>query len=143
MAIKQIAHGSKAYQKMVELRNEILRKPLGLHFSAEDLANEKEDILIGSFDEDEILGCCLLTQLDKNTIKLRQMAVQKNLQGKGVGELILNFAENIARDRGYKILMMHARDAAQGFYEKCGYTVKGPGFIEVNIPHHIMEKKLR
>jgi predicted GNAT family N-acyltransferase len=38
---------------------------------------------------------------------------------------------------------MHARDTAIGFYEKYGYKVKGEQFIELNIPHHIMEKRLR
>jgi hypothetical protein len=62
MALKQIDHGSKEYTQMVNLRDEVLRKPLGLHFTKEDLEKEKEDILIAAFDEDVILGCCLLTQ---------------------------------------------------------------------------------
>ena len=143
MALKQIDHGTKEYKQMVRLREDILRKPVGLTFSAEQLGNEKDDILIAAFEEDEMLGCCILTPLDDNTLRLRQMAVQKNLQGKGIGESIMSFAENLARDKGYKILMMHARDTAIGFYERFGYKVKGEQFIEVNTPHHIMEKRLR
>jgi predicted N-acetyltransferase YhbS len=143
MALKQIDHGTKEYKQMVQLREDILRRPLGLTFSAEQLGNEKDDILIAAFEEDEMLGCCILTPLDDNTLRLRQMAVQKNLQGKGIGESIMNFAENLARDKGYKTLMMHARDTAIGFYERFGYKVKGEQFIEVNTPHHIMEKRLR
>jgi len=41
MGLKQIDHGSAEYKKMVELRKEILRKPLGLDFSEADLENEK------------------------------------------------------------------------------------------------------
>ena len=142
MALKQIDFGTKEYTQMVNLRQEILRKPLGLSLSDEQLEKEKEDILIGAFDEEEMLGCCILTPSGNDTLRLRQMAVQKNLQGKGIGESILNFAENIARDKGYKILMMHARDSAIGFYEKFGYKISGDQFIEVNTPHHIMEKNL-
>jgi ribosomal protein S18 acetylase RimI-like enzyme len=142
MALKQIDHGSQAYQQMVQLRMEILRKPLGLTFTTEELANEKKDILIGSFDEDKMLGCCILTKLDDRRIRLRQMAVQKNLQGRGIGESIIGFAEIVARDRGYKILTMHARDTAIGFYEKFGYAIKGEQFEEVKTKHHIMEKNL-
>ncbi len=142
MALKQIDHGSKAYSQMVQLRMEILRKPLGLSFISEELEQEKNDILIAAFDEDEILGCCILTAIDNSRIRLRQMAVQKNVQGKGIGESIISFAENIARDKGYKILTMHARNTAIGFYEKFGYTVKGAQFEEVKTAHHVMEKKL-
>lgn len=128
---------------MVNLRMEILRKPLKLTFEADELEREKNDVLIGAFDEDKILGCCLLTELDKNCVRLRQMAVQNNLQGKGIGASIMNYAENIAMDLGYKKLIMHARQTAIGFYEKLGYKVAGDEFIEISLPHVIMEKNLR
>lgn len=128
---------------MVNLRYEIMRKPLGLTFLPEELAKEKDDILICAFDEDELLGCCILTNMKNGCARLRQMAVQKNMQGKGIGESMVTFAENLARDKGFKTLTMHARDTAIGFYEKYGYKVKGEQFIELNIPHHIMEKRLR
>jgi len=127
---------------MVHLRYEVMRKPLGLSFSDEELRREKEDILIGAFDEEDIIGCCILSKMENHCTRLRQMAVQKNKQGMGIGESMMSFAENIARDKGYKIIMMHARDTAIGFYEKYGYKIKGDEFIELNIKHHIMEKKL-
>jgi predicted GNAT family N-acyltransferase len=142
MALKQIDHGSKEYGQMVNLRNEILRRPLGLTFEPEELAREKEDILIAAFDDDEMLACCLMTKVDKNSLRLRQMAVQNNLQGKGIGASMMNFAEIVARDKGYKKLVMHARKTALGFYEKLGYKAVGNEFEEVTLPHYIMEKHL-
>ena len=143
MPIKQIDFASKEYHQMIKLRNEILRKPLHLAFEKEELNKEKDDILIGAFEEDKMLGCCLLTKIDKECVRLRQMAVQDNLQGKGIGASMMNFAENIARDNGYKKIVMHARKTAIGFYEELGYTVIGSEFVEVSIPHFIMEKRLR
>ena len=143
MPIKQIDFASKEYHQMIKLRNEILLKPLHLAFEKEELNKEKDDILIGAFEEDKMLGCCLLTKIDKECVRLRQMAVQDNLQGKGIGASMMNFAENIARDNGYKKIVMHARKTAIGFYEKLGYSVIGSEFVEVSIPHFIMEKRLR
>jgi predicted GNAT family N-acyltransferase len=142
MGLKQIDHGSSDYQKVIQLRYSILRAPLGLNFSQEDLDNEKDHIHIASFEDDDLLGCCMLTKIDQHTLQLRQMAVKANLQGKGIGESIMSFAENIARDKGYRRIIMHARDTAIGFYEKFGYKVKGDQFIEVNLPHHVMEKNI-
>ena len=142
MALKQIDHGTKEYQQMVKLRNEILRQPLGLSFTPDELAREKEDILIGAFDDDEMLACCLLTKMDDKCLRLRQMAVQNNLQGKGIGASMMNFAETVARDKGYKKLVMHARKTVMGFYEKLGYKAVGDEFTEVTIPHFVMEKSL-
>ena len=142
MPIRQIDYGSADYSQMIQLRNEILRKPLNLTFAKEDLEKEKNDILIAAFEEERMLGCCLLTKIDDVRVRLRQMAVEKTLQGKGIGASIMNYAENVARDRGYKILVMHARKTAIGFYEKLGYVVTGNEFTEVSIPHFVMEKKL-
>ena len=138
----QIVHGSPEYHQMVKLRDELLRKPLGLSFSRDELEQEKEDILVGAFDDDKILACCLLTKADHHTVRLRQMAVKKSQQGKGIGHSMMRFAETLAKDKGFKKLMMHARDTAIGFYEKQGYRVKGEQFFEVTIPHHVMEKHL-
>lgn len=142
MALKQIDHGSKEYQQMVNLRMEVLRKPLGLSFTKDELEQEKEDILIAAFEDEKMLACCMLTKQDDKNIRLRQMAVQNNLQGKGIGASMMNFAETLARDKGYKKLMMHARKTALGFYEKLGYKATGDEFTEVTIPHYIMEKRL-
>jgi predicted GNAT family N-acyltransferase len=142
MALRIIDYGTKEYQQMVNLRMEILRKPLGLSFDATELEKEKEDVLMGAFEDERLLGCCLLTRMDQHTMRLRQMAVPNSMQGKGIGRALMIFAENIARDLGYKKLCMHARKTALGFYEKLGYAANGEEFIEVTIPHYIMEKAL-
>jgi N-acetylglutamate synthase-like GNAT family acetyltransferase len=142
MGLKQIDHGTSQYKQMVQLRNQILREPLGLTLTAEELDNEKNDILIAAFDDDDMMGCCILTPVNPNTLRLRQMAVPANLQGKGIGASILSFAEDLARDKGFSRIIMHARDTAIGFYEKFGFRVAGDLFSEVNLPHHIMEKEL-
>jgi predicted N-acetyltransferase YhbS len=142
MALKLIDYGSPEYEKMLKLRYDLLRKPLGLSFDPLELEKEKDDVLMGAFEDDRMLGCCLLTRVDAKTLRLRQMAVPNNLQGKGIGRALMVFAENIARDMGYETLMMHARVTAIGFYEKQGYIKKDGQFIEITIPHVIMEKKL-
>ena len=142
MALKIIDHGSFEYRQMVKLRDDILPKPLGLGFSPEELEEEKENMLIAAFEDEDILGCCMLVEEKADTVRLRQMAVLNDLQGKGIGRALMNFAENIARDRGYKIISMHARKNAVGFYEKMGYKIEGDEFIEITIPHYVMQKKL-
>ena len=142
MALQIIDHGSKEYKQMIDLRFNMLRKPLGLVFTDDELEKEKNDILIGCFDDGKLEACCMLTPVGHKTLRLRQMAVTSGLQGKGMGRALLVFAENIAYDRGYKKINMHARKTAIGFYEKLGYSVTGDEFLEVTIPHFVMEKVL-
>jgi predicted GNAT family N-acyltransferase len=142
MALKIIDHGSKEYRQMVQLRIDVLRKPLGLSFTDDELSKEKSHILIGAFEEEKMLGCCMLIKLEDGSVRLRQMAVLNNLQGKGIGRALTQFAENIARDIGYKKITMHARKPVTGFFEKLGYRVSSDEFLEITIPHYEMEKML-
>ena len=142
MALKIIDFGTPEYQQMIKMREDILRKPLGLTFSQDEIEKEKDNLLIAAFEDESMLGCCMIVEMDPRKARLRQMAVLNNLQGKGVGRALMTFAENIARDRGYKKISMHARKTALGFYERLGYKVTGEEFAELSIPHYIMEKNL-
>lgn len=127
---------------MVKLREDILRRPLGMSFSADELDEEKENLLMAAYEEDQMLGCCMLVEEEPGTVRLRQMAVVNDLQGKGIGKALMQFAENLARDRGFRKITMHARKNAVGFYEKMGYRKIGEEFQEITIPHYLMEKDL-
>ena len=142
MPLREIDYGTKEYQQMLELRYQVLRKPLGLDFTSEELDRGTNDVLLGCFDDDELQGCCMITDKGNGVAKLRQMAVRSGLQGTGIGRILLIFAETVARDKGFKKLIMHARKSAVGFYEKLGYTIQGDEFLEVTIPHYVMEKDL-
>ncbi|MVT06779.1 GNAT family N-acetyltransferase [Chitinophaga tropicalis] len=147
LIFKIIEHGSCNYQKMVELRDIVLRKPLGLSFSEEYLQREINDHLLGCYagnEGDEILiGCCILSPVNEYTVQLRQMAVHPEHQGKSIGRQLISFAEQEALKEGFTLLMMHARKEAAGFYGKLGYHIEGPEFTEVGIPHYEMSKELK
>ena len=142
MIVRIIEHSSKDYHKMIELRLQVLLQPIGVPASYINLEKEKEDMLIGAFDEEKMIGCCVLTPKSDDIIQLRQMAVAEDRQGKRVGNAIITFAESMAKEKGYKVLVMHARNPVIEFYEKCGYKITGEEFYEVGIAHHKMQKEL-
>ena len=142
MALKIIDYGTPDYRQMVKMREEILRKPLGLSFTEDELAVEKNNLFIAAFEDDEMLGCCMIVEENPEKAQLRQIAVLNSLQGKGVGRALILFAENLARDRGYKTMFMHARKNTTSFFEKMGYKTCSNEFIKLTIPHIEMEKEL-
>jgi predicted GNAT family N-acyltransferase len=142
MTIKLIPYNSETYHSMVGLRYEILRKPLGLAFTEEELAKDEKDVLVGAFEGDKLIGCCILTHINPLFLKLRQMGIILSQHGKGVGRSILQFSEKFAIENGYSHLFMNARISAIGFYEKSGYRIVSDIFEEVGIPHYRMEKVL-
>jgi GNAT superfamily N-acetyltransferase len=142
MDIRLAEAGSKEYEAIVALRIRALLQPIGIPASYIEFEKEKHDIFIGAWNNDELAGCCVLTHQDAGIIQLRQMAVAPGLQGKGIGRAIIGFAEQVARDRGYQTLILHARDPVIGFYQQCGYTISGPQFFEVGMGHHKMQRQL-
>lgn len=140
--LRLIDHGLDLYDKMIELRLNVLLNPIGVPETYIEKEKEKDDFLIGAFSDDVLVGCCVLTPLNKDLIQLRQMAVLTAVQGKGVGVGIVEFAEQTAISNGYSILLMHARAVVVEFYKKCGYAIVGDEFEEVGIKHFKMQKRL-
>ena len=142
MKVQLIPFGSRQYEEMIALRVEALLSPIGIPATYIVPEDEKDDIFIGAFENEKIIGCCVLTNKENTIVQLRQMAVHPSCQSKGIGAAILNFAEEIARERGFKILMMHARNPVIEFYKKSGYEITGEEFFEVGMGHHQMQKQL-
>jgi len=142
MHLQIIKYNSDDYKKSVELRDIVLRKPLGLVFTEEFLAQDETQIHIGAFENEVLLGILILKPIDDKTLKMRQVAVQPDLQKSGIGKKLVEFSEKFATENGYNRIELHARDIAIPFYEKLSYITVGETFSEVGIPHKMMYKKL-
>jgi GNAT superfamily N-acetyltransferase len=140
--IRTVAHDSEEYRSVVALRNAVLRQPLGLAYSAADLAAERDQLHLAGFIGAVPVATIILQPLSEGLGKLRQMAVSEAGQRKGLGRRLLQAAEDLARTRGLTRLVLHARESALPFYEKAGYTAVGARFTEVGLPHWRMEKLL-
>jgi len=142
MTYALIKFGSEAYQAELSLRNGLLRIPLGLDLYAEDLSREDSDYHVGAFLHGKLIGCLVLTPLGGGEIKMRQVAVEKACQGLGIGKKLVERCEIYAGDMGCHRIVLAARTAAVGFYQKLGYRAVGDEFIEVGIPHMMMTKDM-
>ena len=140
--VKTFGYGSPEYQLALKLRNEVLRKPLGLTFTEEELKKDAADTHFGLFYADVIVACLILTQTENQRMKMRQVAVADNYQGKGLGRILSDAAEKYAVEHGFTVMFCNARKTAVPFYQKLGYHTVGSEFVEVNIPHFMMEKSL-
>lgn len=143
MTCSWISSASPAYALAVALRHEVLRLPLGLVFTVDQLAAEKDSHHLAAFDaEGRILGCLMLTPHEGGEIQMRQVAVKPEQQGTGLGRALVDEAERRAKELGFTRMMLHARDKAIGFYERLGYAREGDLFMEVGIVHQQMAKRL-
>lgn len=135
-------HGSDWYWKALELRRRVLRWPLGLEFSEQDIANEAGETTVIAAVGEDVIGTMQLRSLSPDLMKVRQVAVDDASQGTGVGRQMNSYAEAWIRSEGHKEIVLHARAVVLDFYLKLGYSVEGDEFVEVGIPHFEMRKRL-
>ena len=140
--IRQILFQTAEYRKELDLRDRALRKPLGLSLFDENLAGEAVDTHIGAFCGGKLIGALVLSEVDHETVKMRQVVVGGDRRGIGVGAAMVVYAEDLAKKTGRVKIVLHARRTVVGFYEKLGYERAGEEFIEVSLPHQKMIKRI-
>ena len=139
----EISYNTKYYKEACRLRDDILRKPLGMSLYDQNLEDEKDHIhIIGKSSNDEVLAYLQFRLLDDNTAKMQQVAVRKKNQANGIGRRLVNHSEQFIKNIGVKFIVLHAREPVIGFYEKLGYQKIGEKFLEVTIPHYKMNKPI-
>ena len=141
LAIRQVALDSPEYAQCLALRERVLRIPLGLRITGQDLALDRESFHLAAFADDAVAGSVSLKPLGQE-MKLRQMAVSPERQQQKIGRQLVSAAEAFTRDRGIARMVLSARLTAAGFYEKLGYATEGEPYSEQGIPHIRMTKTL-
>jgi len=138
--ISPINASSPDFPQLWDLREEVLRKPIGRSLKDDDLSRDYVDTFFIAKHNDKVIGCVGFHHLADETVQLRAMAVYEEWQGKGIGAQLVNAFEAHAWSNGYKKIILHARKVALGFYTGMGYVVTSDEFTEVGIPHFMMEK---
>ena len=133
------------------LRFEVLRAGMvnqTVHFDGDD---DPTTIHLGAFDQDQNnVGVSTWMQRpfplaeEHKALQLRGMATAVNVQGQGIGALLLVAGQSHGREIGAHLIWANARDAALNFYNRHGYSTVGEGFIETvtQLPHHKVVKYL-
>lgn len=138
-----LSFGSALQKESIELRYEILRKPLGLHYTPEQLAGEADQMHFAAIYDNKVIGILLIEKLNDTSCKMRQVAVATEFQNKGIGKKLVEFAERELENRRINSIILHARDTAIPFYLSLNYSIISDTFYEVGIPHKKMSKKIQ
>lgn len=135
--------GGASYRAAVRLRDEELRRPLGLSFCDAELEAEREQLHYGLVADSGALTACVTAVPSADGLaRIRQMVVAPEHRGRGWGRRLLVATESDLRSRGLTRIVLHARVEAVGFYLRLGYDKLGDVFEEVSIPHQAMEKRI-
>lgn len=143
MTVSEIEYGSEQYRLACALRESVLRRPLGLTLSDQDLHGEAQQLHFALFaDDGELIACVTAAPQSPGCARIRQTAVLPHYQGRGMASTMMRQVEAMLLSRGFKSLTLHARESALRFYQNLGYRAIGDTFTEVSVPHRKMVKSL-
>ncbi len=137
-----IEFNSEQYIESVALRQDVLRTPLGLKFTKENMVTDEHEYHLAATDGEKLVGILLLRPINDDVVKMRQVAVSHEVQGQGIGKLMVKHSEELAKNLGFNLLELNARKVALDFYLSQGYSIEGEEFLEIGIPHFKMFKRL-
>ncbi|MEM1058123.1 MAG: GNAT family N-acetyltransferase [Verrucomicrobiota bacterium] len=141
----EIAYGSADYATACTLRDDVLRRPLGLELSVVDLEQERQCRHFGFFTDGELVACLLVhprEEVGPGTVQIRQLAVEPALQGRGLGRRLMRETEEALAKDGVRRVYLNAREPVIHFYVRLGYVAVGPPHVEIGLAHQRMEKAL-
>lgn len=98
ISIKPIHYGSPAYLETLELRNRVMRLPLGLNIHDEDFSFEQNCVLYAAFDGEQVIGMGSMSR-EGDTCKVEYLCVDTAIQSRGLGRQLLEALEALPGNR--------------------------------------------
>lgn len=143
MNVKEVSFGSEEYFLLHKLRERELRVPLGRKLTPSECQGEEHQKHFGIFTDNKAIACMILVDKHDGSLKMRQVCIHSEFQGKGLGSALLKYADQWSQLNGFKEINCHAREVAKDFYLNHGYHIEGDLFEEIGIPHFYMWKGVK
>ena len=103
--------------------------------------NDKISRHIVIYDNNKPVATCRVF-CQNGKYKLGRVAVLKSCRGKGYGKAVCEAAEDFVREKGGDSLHLNSQIPVIDFYKKLGYETVGGIFLEEDVEHIAMVKKL-
>ena len=136
--------GEAAFPDAYEVRRDVFIEeqdvPEAIEMDGRD--DEATHFVVYDTDAGRPVGTARLRYIDDDTAKAERVAVLAEYRGEGLGRRLMELVEAEARGRGRERIDLHAQTAVEGFYETLGYETVSDEFMEADIPHVEMEKRL-
>lgn len=134
---------SDIYLDALKIRNQVFVIEQNVPLELEIDQYEAHTVHFVLYDEQrQPLATVRLLPKENQTMKVQRMAVLNEHRQKGLGKVIMDAAEDFAKEQGYQQLVLGAQLTAVPFYERLGYQAEGDIFLDAGIEHVAMTKEV-
>lgn len=136
-----LAHLQKHYFQICYIRQKVFVEEQNVSLEEEF---DQEDFNCAHFllyKDNQPIGCCRLIE-NEDYFKIGRLAVLSEFRHQGGATALLKKAEEVVKEKDGKVIKIAAQVNAQQLYLKNGYIPYGELFLDANIQHIMMEKKI-
>lgn len=140
-----IANTKEILKECLFVRNQVFTMEKGV---PADIEVDEQDVLNGDCDHFLIIynevpvGALRCKHLDGNKVKLQRFCIFKEYREMSIGKEAVRLIEEIYKEKSVDCVEIDSKYHVYEFYEKCGYEKVSDVFIEADVPHVKMIKKI-
>lgn len=145
MLITRIPETAQEWEQYYQLRFMVLREPWGQLKGSEVLQDEDQadHVMVIDSETNQIVGVARMQINTPTQGQVRCVAVAPQIQGRGVGKLLMSYLEKLAQQKGIQEIILDARENAVKFYLSIGYEIFDDSYLLFGqIQHWKMRKQL-
>lgn len=140
MSFVKIATSDHEREEAFSVRRKVFVEEQGVPLNLELDEHDRSAVHFVVYSENGPIGAGRIREINEHIGKVERVCVMKDFRGKHLGNLIMNALEEYANSAGFEKIVLNAQSYAVPFYEKLGYVITSPEFMDADIPHRAMEK---
>jgi predicted GNAT family N-acyltransferase len=124
-----------------EVRHRVFCEEQGVPKREEADGRDAEALHLVAVEDGQVIATCRLLIVDR-TVQFSRLAVDQRARRRGIATRLLQAATAESIGAGARRIVLHAQTYAVDLYLADGYEPRGHTFVEADIEHIAMEKRL-
>jgi len=137
-----IAASQRERENAFSVRRKVFVEEQGvpLNLELDELDKTADHFVV--YSAENPIGAGRIREITAGIGKVERVCILPDYRGKHLGNLIMHALEMHAINKGLNKILLNAQAYAVPFYEKLGYAITSPEFMDADIPHRAMEKEI-
>lgn len=142
MTVAKQVSTEQEYQDALAIRRRVFIEEQGVppHLELDEFEQEAVHFVV--YEEDKAIGAGRFRKYEDHVAKVERICILPEFRGRQLGNLLMDEIEKVAGRQDYTSVRLNSQSNAIPFYEKRGYTITSPEFMDAGIPHRVMNKQL-
>lgn len=142
MTVAKQVSTEQEYQDALAIRRKVFIEEQGVppHLELDEFEQEAVHFVV--YEEDKAIGAGRFRKYEDHVAKVERICILPEFRGRQLGNLLMDEIEQVARRQDYTSVRLNSQSNAIPFYEKRGYIITSPEFMDAGIPHRVMNKQL-